>query len=255
MKARLFKGINKDEIDLYFRCIIEVFHVFHGDSPIKESMWENVNEEIFKRLGMKVKDTSKGSHKSGKDMNVNGYSISNKSGLYKNKSNDNFSISSYRMAGVKYSNDDDIKPFIDEINKRKNFDYYSIIVRREIIEKVGALEVGKKMLYDWYLIPSDCCGFDPNLHKWSKNIGKSGKLKDKCNGWKTEKTKDGKYMDIKISTAYQLWFHVNKDSMKKYIVSSTIVNITEESGYFNMYKMLHRANPKKYNLRSHKLSS
>ena len=249
-KAEILEGIDQDDIDMYFKCIVQAYHVLNGDGPIKESMWETVNEEIFIRLGLNVKEVSKGSHKSGADMKVNGHYISNKSGLYKNKKG-KFSISSYRLSGVVYENDDDIDPFIEEINKRKNFGYYSFIVREEIIDKVDALEVGKKIMYDWYLIPSDCSELDPGQHEWSKRIGTRGKFKDKCNGWRTEKH-NGEFMEINISMSYQLWMHVNKDNMKDYIVSSTTVDVTSESGYFNMYKMLHEANPDKYCLRPRK---
>ena len=61
---------------------------------------------------------------------------------------------------------------INEINNRKNFTHYSIIVREE---------KEKRIKYDWYLIPSDYSALNPNTYEWSLKTGQKGKNKGKRN--------------------------------------------------------------------------
>ena len=60
---------------------------------------------------------------------------------------------------------------IEEINKRKNFDYYSFIVRDESSKE--------HISYEWLLIPINYLILDPSSYVWEPTIGKRGKNK----GW------------------------------------------------------------------------
>ena len=130
-----------------FPKCIQGYHLVNSD-PIKESVWEAINTQIFSASGCKVFSSSDGSHAPGSDISCTLGGISNKSTKLEQ---DIFNMSSYRLTKVCGSdNYGDITTILAEINKRKNFQYYSIIARNEE-SKSHNIE------YYWYLIPGDHC--------------------------------------------------------------------------------------------------
>ena len=181
-----------------FSPTVQGFHLVN-ESPIKESIWENLNAEIFSAAGCAVTSKSDGGHKSGADIVCAIGGISNKSSSYE-KDCTQFKISSYRLTSVcSESNPADPASIIAEINRRKNYDYYSIIVRSE---------TPASYIYDWYLIPSSCPALNPETYTWVPTTGAKGKKKDCTIGWKTNVV-DGSWMSISFSMSSQLWMNFN----------------------------------------------
>jgi hypothetical protein len=54
---------------------------------------------------------------------------------------------------------------VSEINKRRNFGYYSIIARTED---------GNKITYEWYIIDANHRLLNPGSYRWEKSLGKNG---------------------------------------------------------------------------------
>ena len=181
-----------------FARTVQGFHLVN-ESPIKESIWENLNAEIFASAGCSVTSKSDGSHKSGADIVCAIGGISNKSSSYE-KDGTQFKISSYRLTSVcSESNPADAASIIAEINRRKNYDYYSIIVRSE---------TPTTYIYVWYLIPSSCPALNPETYTWVPTTGAKGKKKDCTIGWRTNVV-DGSWMSISFSMSSQLWMNFN----------------------------------------------
>jgi hypothetical protein len=178
-----------------FTKAVKGYHLLN-DTPIKEARWEDVNATILEASGFPVVSQN-GSHVSGADLTCSFGSLSNKSMKY----NNGFDMSSYRLTSVtsagSYGTAEEI---IAEIQKRKNFQYYSMIIRKEL----------ETTDYDWYLIPADHPLLDPASYQWLPMMGKTGKNKDKVIGWETNSLQ-GSYMTITFSMSSQLWVHV--DSM------------------------------------------
>ena len=149
---------DKDALASVYPKIISAYH-YINDKVIKEAVWENINVEILKAANYDVHSEAEGSHKSGADIDCSLGSFSNKSSKYE-KSGKLFKISSYRLTKVcKADGTDCIESIKKEINDRKNFQFYSIIVRDESSK-------GTKIKYDWYLIPATDPIFDPETYKW-----------------------------------------------------------------------------------------
>jgi hypothetical protein len=203
-------------LNINFQRCVKGYHLINASS-INETMWEDLNTLIFTSSGIEVFSKSDGSHLSGMDIDSSIGKISNKSAKYTNKKS--FDISSYRLTTVcsekKCGTSLEI---IEEINKRKNFDYYSFIVRDEITDK-------NNITYDWYLIPSNNNLLDPSSYDWVPMFGKRGKNKDTQIGWNTNEI-NGCKMSVTFSMSSQLWIHIGiTEEIKKYIVSTcTIVN-------------------------------
>lgn len=210
-----------------FTKCVKGYHLINDD-PIKEARWEDINAIILNASGCAVNSQSDGSHRSGADLNCSLGSFSNKSTQLK-KGDKAFTLSSYRLTTVCSDKDaGNIESIITEINKRKNFDYYSIIAR---------IDTKDKIQYDWFLIPSDYPSLNPASYNWYPQIGKNGKNKDAVIGWKTN-TLDGSYMSITFSMSSQLWIHINiTEDMKKHIVGSCIVNRKRMYNYIELYDL------------------
>lgn len=209
-----------------FAKCVKGYHLVNDD-PIKETPWEDINAIILNTSGCIVNSQSNGSHKPGGDLSCSLGDFSNKSTQY-DTGNNSFKLSSYRLTTVcsdkTPGNSEDI---IAEINKRKNFAFYSIIVRKE---------TEKQFLYEWYLIPSDFPALNPASYKWRHTFGKKGKNKDTIIGWETD-VLDGSSMSITFSMSSQLWIHVNiTDEMKKFIVGSCYVNRGRKYNYIQLYE-------------------
>jgi hypothetical protein len=206
---------NIELIDINFKKCIKGYHLINS-SPINETIWEELNDIIFVSLGIKVYSKSKGSHLSGMDINCSFGKISNKSAKYSNNKK-NTDISSYRLTTIcSEKNCGTYTEIIKEINKRKNFDYYSLIIRHEI-------SYSENIIYDWLLIPSNYIIFDPSSYTWEPTIGKKGKNKDIQIGWNTNKI-NGCNMSIIFSMSSQLWIHIEMtEEIKKFIIATAEV--------------------------------
>ena len=196
----------------YFRKCVRGYHL-HNVEPIKESVWEAINTQVLTHAGCTVYSQASGSHSPGSDISCSAGNFSNKSVKYETSLHDNFNISSYRLTSVcSASSPGNITDIVAEINKRKNFQYYSIIARDEQLTKIQ---------YDWFIIPADHPLMDPSSYTWVPLIGKRGKNKDSQIGWKTEPI-NGSSMSITFSMSSQLWISISiTDEMKQnYIVAT-----------------------------------
>lgn len=212
-------------VENFVKCV-KGYH-FINDDPIKETPWEDVNAQILIASGCSVTSQSNGSHKSGADLCCSFGDISNKSAQY-NKDNKSFKVSSYRLSEVcSDKNNGNIQDIIAEINKRKNFKYYSIIIREKTKEGFR---------YDWYLIPADLPQLNPSSYTWTPRLGKRGKKKGAIIGWGTNKI-HGSSMDITFSMSSQLWMDiVITEDMKKFIVASCNVNKGRKLNYIQLFE-------------------
>jgi len=209
-----------------FTKCVKGYHLVNDD-PIKETPWEDINTVVLNASGCPVLSKSNGSHQSGGDISCTLGGFSNKSTQYE-KGNTSFKISSYRLTTVCSDKEPgEIDAIIEEINKRKNFNYYSIIVRED-----NASEI----LYDWYLIPSDFPAFNPSSYQWKPKIGKIGKNKGGVVGWETD-TVDGSSMSITFSMSSQLWMDISiTEEMKEFIVGSCRVQRGKKYNYIQLYE-------------------
>jgi hypothetical protein len=136
---------NVELIDINFKKCVQGYHLLNS-ATIKESVWEEINSLIFSSVGIEVFSQSEGSHLPGMDINCSLGGISNKSAKY-SAHNKSFDISSYRLTTVcSEKHCGSPEEICQEINKRKNFDYYSIILRDE--------SNPEKKYYEWLLIPT-----------------------------------------------------------------------------------------------------
>jgi len=139
-------------------------------------------------------------------------------------------MSSYRLTSVcSEKNCGTPAEIIQEINKRKNFDYYSFIARHYI---------GATIHYDWLLIPSNYIVFDPASYTWEPTLGKKGKNKDTQVGWHTNDI-NGSKMTITFSMSSQLWVHIEMtEEIKKFIIASVEVSNKPIYNYINILEKL-----------------
>ena len=210
-----------------FEKCVKGYHLVNDD-PIKETPWEDINAIVMNASGCPVNSQSNGSHKPGGDLSCSLGDFSNKSTQYDDAENSFFKISSYRLTTVCSSKSPGkIEEIIAEINNRKNFAYYSIIVR-EVIEN--------QILYVWYLIPSDFPALNPASYKWQPKLGKTGKNKGEVTGWETDQL-NGSSMSITFSMSSQLWIDVNvTEEMKQFVVGSCRVNRGRKYNYIQLYE-------------------
>jgi hypothetical protein len=209
----------------FVKCV-KGYHLVNDD-PIKEAPWEDINAIILNASGCPVTSQSGGSHKSGGDIQCSMGGFSNKSTQY-DPGCGSFKISSYRLTTVcSDKTPGKIEEIIAEIQRRKDFTYYSIIVREE--DETG-------ILYDWYLIPSDFPAFNPASYTWHPKLGKIGKNKGAVVGWETE-TLDGSSMSITFSMSSQLWMDIAvTKEMKKFVVGSCKVAKGRKYNYIELFE-------------------
>lgn len=213
----------RDKLSEYFRKSIMAYH-YVLDDAIKEARWESINAEIFHTSGLSVTGKSNGSHKSGADLVANNVAYSNKTACY-DKKRMSFDISSYRLSAVCSNKDTgDISEIVSEINGRKNFSYYSILVREE---KEKAIE------YDWYMIPAEFAMLNPSSYEWTQVENKKGKI----TGWESNEIQ-GCSMRIAFSMSSQLWITVRTELVKPYLVCSTEVPVGTGIGFIRLHDML-----------------
>jgi hypothetical protein len=207
------------------------YHMFNKQ-PLKEVRWEEANSDIFKRSGISIYSESDGSHLSGMDLDTSFGKFSNKSSKY-SRNKENFDISSYRLTKIcNQNNFGTPEEIIEEINKRKNYDKYSILIRDETKDN-------SKILYDWLIIPSDHAIMNPSSYTWVPKLGRqSGRNRDIQVGWTTNHI-EGSNMEITFSMSSQLWIHIKMtDELKKYKIASVEVNKNPEYNYFDIQEIL-----------------
>jgi hypothetical protein len=216
--------------DINFKKSVTGYHYINS-TPINETVWEDINSLIFSKSNIEIHSKSDGSHSSGMDIHSSFGRISNKSSKYSSHRK-KFSVSSYRLTTVcSEKTCGDITTILDEINRRKNFDYYSILIRDENT-------VTKMIHYDWLLIKSDYPLLDPSLYIWEPTIGKKGKNKDVQVGWNTNKI-EGCSMRITFSMSSQLWIEIEMtEDIKKYIISSISIHNNPVYNYIDIVDKL-----------------
>jgi hypothetical protein len=205
------------------------FHLINSSS-INEAQWEDINVIVLISLGINVESKSDGGHLSGMDINCSIGKLSNKSAKYlKNKKG--MDISSYRLGQVCSENYCGTPTeFIAEINRRKNFDFYSVIVRDD--------SDNQNISYDWLMIPSDYYILDPKSYTWKPKIGKRGKKKETQVGWETEYI-NGSKMSITFSVSSQLWIHIGMtEETKKFIVASATATKKPAFNYIELFEKI-----------------
>ena len=227
-KEKLIKDMSS-VINSNFNKCVEGYHLINS-SAINETIWEDINATVFSVSGIEIYSKSDGSHLSGMDINCSLGGISNKSAKYSNNKK-SIDISSYRLTTVcsekKCGTPIEI---IEEINKRKNFDYYSFIVRDETDSNL--------IHYDWLLIPSNYLVLDPSSYIWEPTIGKRGKNKDTQVGWHTNEI-NGCKMSITFSMSSQLWIHIEMtEEIKKFIIASAVAEKRSKYNYIDLLNKL-----------------
>ena len=217
-----------------FAKCVQGYHLVNR-SPINETIWEDLNALIFTSSEIPVYSQSNGSHGSGMDIDCLLGKISNKSAKYANKNRNSFAMSSYRLTTVcSEKTCGTMADIIKAINERKNFDYYSIMIREELTIHDETKASYEATSYDWLIIPSNHAVFDPATYNWTPMIGKRGKNKDAQVGWNTDIV-NGSKMAITFSMSSQLWVHIAvTEDIKQYIVASTTVANTPVYNYIEL---------------------
>jgi len=229
-KMNIEKFCNKKLLEENFKKCVKGYHLINS-SPIIEKIWEDLNAILFTSVGIEVHSKSDGSHAPGMDIQCEMGGISNKSGKYTNQKK-SIDISSYRLTTVcNAKNYGTPQEIIQEINSRKNFEYYSFIIRDDTC---GDGQIS----YDWLLIPSNYLVLDPSSYTWEPTIGKRGKNKDIQVGWNTNEI-NGCKMTITFSMSSQLWMHINMtEEIKKFIVATAVVNNKPSYNYIQIIDKL-----------------
>jgi hypothetical protein len=214
--------------DSFTKCVTG-YHLINND-PIKEAVWEEINRIVLEHSGCSVQSQSCGSHAPGADLTCSLGRFSNKSTKWSGGKKDTFDISSYRLTSVcSDKNNGDVTTILGEIQRRKNFEYYSIIVREEIADNTK---------YDWYLLPSDYPAVNPESYEWKQKMGKQGKNKDSVVGWETNVV-DGSHMSITFSMSSQLWMNIQvTEAMKEFVVGTCSVKKGRKYDYIQLLELL-----------------
>ena len=218
--------------DSFTKCVTG-YHLINND-PIKEAVWEDINRIVLEHSGYPVQSQSCGSHAPGADLTCSLGRFSNKSTKWASGKTstkiDSFDISSYRLTSVcSDKTPGDVETILGEIQRRKNFEYYSIIVREEF---------GEDIKYDWYLLPSDYPEVNPESYEWKQKIGKQGKNKDSVVGWETNVV-DGSHMSITFSMSSQLWMNIQvTEEMKQFVVGTCSVKKGRKYDYIQLLELL-----------------
>lgn len=218
--------------NIFYKCI-NGYHTINS-SPINETIWEDINQNIFYHMNIDIYFKSNGSHISGMDIDSSIGKISNKSAkISKNKHLIN--MSSYRLTNIcNNRNNGNKDEIISEISKRKNFDYYSLIVRDENFTNGEINEIE----YTWLLIPSNYYIFNPENYIWNPSFGKRGRNKNYQTGWSTNEI-NGCKLTITFSMSSQLWFHIKlNEDLKKFIVSKTRIKNNQKYNYIDIFNKL-----------------
>jgi hypothetical protein len=209
----------------FIKCV-KGYHIINDDA-IKETPWEDINAQILDASGFSISSLSNGSHKSGADISCSLGNLSNKSSQYHDEQMTSFKISSYRLTCVCSDKEPGkIENILAEIDNRKDFKYYSIIVRKDNKHEI---------LYDWFLIPSDYTQLNPSSYHWKPKVGKQGKNKDSITGWQSNII-HGSFMSITFSMSSQLWIHlVITEDMYEFKIASCKIKKGRKINYIQLY--------------------
>lgn len=229
---RIMSLINEEtrkKLSANFTKAISGYHLVN-DAPAKEAVWEDLNALMLEKSGCSVEEQARGSHKPGSDIACSLGRFSNKSTTV-NKDKASFDISSYRLTTVcSAANHGTPESIAAEINRRKDFEYYSILLRDES-SKPG------EIVYKWLLIPSDYSAFDPAQYNWTLQEGKTARTRDATTGWTTD-TIDGSSMKVTFSMSSQLWIHVNllPSVMQDFVVGECSVRVGRTMDYVSLFE-------------------
>ena len=223
----------KTALNGFFVKATKGYHLINED-PIKESRWEAINSIVLKAAGCSVSAMSSGSHKPGSDITCSLGGFSNKSAKYiyskgiGTGTEAKTSISSYRLTtACSDKSPGSVETIVAEIQSRKNFDYYSVLIYHEETDNI---------LYDWYLIPADHPVMNPTTYTWTQKMGKQGSKKDTAIGWITNNY-EGSYMDITFSMSSQLWIHVSlTPDLRTHLVASSVVPKGQKYDYITLFE-------------------
>ena len=220
-------SVNNAQFSDNFTKCVTGYH-FINTEPVNETVWEAINCQVLELSGCPVQKTSSGSHSPGQDILCGLGGLSNKSAKYSKKRTE-FAISSYRLTTVCSDKDcGNVESIVQEINSRKNYDYYSFIVRDEKEEEI---------YYDWYLIPADYPALSPGSYTWEPMYGQRGKKTGDQIGWKTNEI-NGSKMSVTFSMSSQLWLTVSvTEELKSFIVGSCSVSKKTKLNYLQVYEM------------------
>lgn len=203
-----------------FAKCVRGYHKLNA-SPINETMWEDLNALIFQKSGITILEQSDGGHAPGMDLLTGIGGLSNKSAKYATNAKSGFDMSSYRLTTVcSAANPGTPSGIIEEINRRKNFEFYSMLVRVEYDDKENATGINKEVEYDWILCPGDHKVLNPASYEWAPTLGKRGKNKDAQVGWHTNVI-DGCKMSVTFSMSSQLWIHIDSAAMTPFVIASS----------------------------------
>jgi hypothetical protein len=221
-KTKMFANASQ-----YFTKCVRAYHRFNAH-PIKEALWEDINAQVLQADGHTIHSQSRGSHQSGADIDSSAGVFSNKSSKY-DTGDKSLKISSYRLTNVcNTRNTGDLTAILSEIQKRKNFGFYSLLVRKETPET---------LIYDWYVLPADYKPLDPATYDWEPKYNK----KNEMVGWKTN-TIDGSSMSISFNMSSQLWMTVRvDDDFKQFRVASCEVPNTRAYNYIELDDLFNKA--------------
>ena len=211
----------------HFTNAVRGYHLINSQ-PIKECVWEHINALSLKKCGYEFKSESCGSHSPGCDIDCTLGRFSNKSTKYENDKGNTFKISSYRLTTVcSDSNVGTPETLINEINGRKNFSHYSVLVRSELPNSLS---------YDWYVFPSDHTLFNPASYEWVPSFGKKGKKTGVQIGWKTNEM-CGSSMSVSFSMSSQLWVsvHVTEEMKNDYLFATVTADVVPILDYVKIY--------------------
>ena len=221
----------RDELRINFNKCVKGYHMVNS-LHINETRWKGINATLLISSGVEIYSNSDGGNSSGMDINSSLGKLRSKSAKYSTNKK-SIEISSYRLTTVcsgKHSGTP--AEIIEEINRRKIFDYYSLIVRDE--------SDSETISYDWLLIPSNYFMLDPSSYTWEPTIGKKGKNAEQQIGWKTNEI-NGCKMTITFSMSSQLWIHLEmSDEIKQFIISTATVQKKQKCNYIELLDKLSR---------------
>jgi hypothetical protein len=163
--------------------------------PIKETTWEYLCIQAADATGIPFM-YDEGSHTSGQDMSLMGWTMSCKTSSMK-LTDSHVKMSSYRMTKCTTA-----KQFIHEIDEeRKNFDFYLWLVRKESKSNI--------LSYHVYLIPSNM--FSASKLIWTQTPQGRNQT---WSGWGSTYK-----MVISASMSNQLWIDVPIRAIKNYQIA------------------------------------
>ena len=245
----MFSEETKQCLAATFQKAIRGYHMVN-DAPVKEAVWEDLNVLVLQHSDCPVEEQSRGSHKPGADITCSLGRFSNKSSTV-NADKASFDISSYRLTTVcSAANHGTPEGVIKEIDRRKDFEYYSILLRDDKptadeqpvqpavqTEPAAAQSSVDELEYKWLLIPANYGAFDPSQYEWTLQQGKTARTRDTTTGWSTN-VLHGSSMKVTFSMSSQLWIHVGMtaEKMQEFTVGCCRVKVGRTMDYVSLFE-------------------